>query len=239
MIYFIPYIILFLLLLLGFYRDGGYDSGEISIIAFVSLALIAIAGNQYVKKEKERNAKCKHGTVGALYKYKKCSLCDEEKAREEVLEALIKEEENERIRARQEREHREWLAKIRLPEYLIKMDWKEFERLTCDLFRRMGYEVEETPYSGDSGIDGYLKKDGKTSILQCKRSKGYIGEPILRDLYGTMHATGAHEGYIITTGKVSDQAKLWARNKPIKLIELDELVKLIRAHYSENDIIRH
>lgn len=82
-----------------------------------------------------------------------------------------------------------------------------------------------------------MKKNGVSSILQCKRVKGSVGEPILRDLFGTMNATGAKEGVVATTGKVSIQARTWAENKPIRILELDEIVNLIRTHYREDDIV--
>ena len=45
------------------------------------------------------------------------------------------------------------------------------------------------------------------------------------------------EGVVATTGKVSIQARTWAKNKPIRILELDEIVNLIRTHYREDDIV--
>jgi restriction system protein len=130
----------------------------------------------------------------------------------------------------------DWLAKIRLPQYLLMMDPREFEQLVCLLFRRMGYEAEETPYVGDNGIDGFLYKDDDKFVLQCKRVKGSVGEPILRDLFGAMHATRATQAVVVTTGKVSDQARRWAADKPIRIIELVELQNLIETNF-DDDIV--
>lgn len=98
----------------------------------------------------------------------------------------------------------------------------------------MGYTVRQTPYVADNGVDGYLEKEGKLSVLQCKRVKGAVGEPVLRDLFGTMHAAGAHEGIVVTTGNVSSPAKAWAHKKPIRIIELHELITHIRIYYGED-----
>jgi len=204
-------------------------------IIFVMTVISAILVR---KKERSRaNAPCEHGLPGALYEYKQCPLCEQDKiAREQRAKKLAEEEEAQK-KAAKERAYKEWVAKIRLPEYLINMHPAEFEHLICDLFQRMGYEVEHTQYSGDGGIDGYLRKNGDLSILQCKRVKGSVGEPVLRDLFGTMHDKDAKEGIVATTGNVSAKARAWAENKPIKILELDEIAGYIRTYYREDDVV--
>lgn len=117
------------------------------------------------------------------------------------------------------------------------MDPYKFEQLICSLFRRMGYDVRETPYVGDNGVDGFLYKDNLKLVLQCKRVKGSVGEPVLRDLFGTMHATDSHSAIVVTTGRVSDQARTWANGKPIRIIEFLELQSLIRANFRDGDVV--
>ena len=117
------------------------------------------------------------------------------------------------------------------------MDPFDFEKLCCSLFRKYGYEVELTPKSGDGGIDAFLRKDGDFGILQVKRYKGAVGEPVLRDLYGAMHDKKAKHAVVVTTGKISPSAVKWADNKPIRLIELAELVKLISDSFTEGEVV--
>jgi restriction system protein len=131
------------------------------------------------------------------------------------------------------------LAKIRLPEYLRTIDPREFEELICRLFERMGYQVTRTPYAGDGGVDAYMRRDGCLSILQCKRVRGSVGEPILRDLFGTMHAETASSAFVVTTGKISRQARAWIKEKPIFLMELPELHQLLQKHFTETDVVPH
>lgn len=191
----------------------------------------------WMHRQKYYRAKCRHGVVGALNKFAECRQCLKEerehnhKVQEElaaVLRATLAEE---------ERMRRAFLKKAKTPEYLVQMDPQKFELLMCELFSRCGYEVKNTPYQGDNGIDGLLWKNGKLTILQSKRVKGYVGEPILRDLYGTMHANNAVEGIVATTGKVSLQAKAWARNKPIQVLELPKIVEMLRAKFREDEIV--
>jgi restriction system protein len=117
------------------------------------------------------------------------------------------------------------------------MDPRDFEDLACQLFERLGYEVEPTEYVGDSGADGYLYRGGEKTVMQCKRVKGSVGEPVLRDLFGTMHASGLTSAIVMTTGKVSDQARRWVDGKPIRIIELDELRTLIEENFTANSLV--
>jgi hypothetical protein len=191
-----------------------------------------------------RVAPCTHGIRGAVAEPTLCRECvreRDERNRQAMVAAeqarlAAEQEDARRERERQER-HREYVRKIRLPEHLRSMHPGEFEHLVCDLFRRQGYEAEPTPISGDGGVDGYLRKDGALTVLQCKRVKGSVGEPVLRDLFGTMHGCGAVEGIVVTTGNVSTQARAWANGKPIRTIELDELAVLIRRHYKEDEVV--
>jgi len=191
------------------------------------------------KKEQLRKEiePCQHGTIGAKFDIQKCHMCVSEKNKREADERARKEEKKRQEEDEKRRKYNEFVRKIRLPEYLKTVDPRVFEHIVCELFRRMGYKAAVTAYRGDSGIDGYLEMDGKKSILQCKRVNGAVGESVLRDLYGTMHANAASSAVIVTTGYVSNPAKTWAEGKPIRIIELNELRELIDRHFHENEIV--
>lgn len=180
---------------------------------------------------------CIHGTSRAINNHQLCDQCmiedEKRKAKYAAKEkALIEAEHAERAE-----EYRRHLQKIRLPSYLKKIDPLTFEKLACDLHVRMGYTVESTPYTGDSGADGVMKKNGEKTILQAKRVQGSVGEPILRDLFGTMHSFKAQHGVVVTTGKISKQARKWVADKPIRLIEIEELSSLIRKYFPEDEVV--
>ena len=190
-----------------------------------------------IESSKRKTLPCQHGVVGAASLPEKCPKClIERKKAAERIEAQ-RQEEKQRKDAERAKQYAEWVASIRLPEYLRRMDPAQFERLTCELFRRMGFVVQGTRYVGDNGIDGILERNGQQFILQCKRVKGSVGEPILRDLFGAMHASGAQGAFVVTTGKVSDQARKWAEGKPIEIVELDKLTELISQSFNENDVV--
>ncbi|NLP45272.1 MAG: restriction endonuclease [Peptococcaceae bacterium] len=121
-----------------------------------------------------------------------------------------------------------------------KMSGYDFEELITKLLYHMGFEVEQTSLSGDGGIDivAYSKKSifkGKY-LVQCKRWSEVVGEPVVRDLYGVVLSQNANKGIVITNSYFSENAKIFAENKNIELIDGDTLTTLIRQYlYKDND----
>jgi len=97
----------------------------------------------------------------------------------------------------------------------------DFEKLVGLAFEKSGYIVELTVVTGDHGIDLICKHPDRDEkiIVQCKKYKGTVGEPALRDFYGAIIDSGADKGYFITTGKFTEPAKNWAKFKNIILID--------------------
>jgi restriction system protein len=106
----------------------------------------------------------------------------------------------------------------------------EFEELVAIFFRSFNYRARRVGKTGDHGVDlvVYTKNQGKW-IVQCKRYRSTVGEPVVRDFYGAMHHEAASRGFIMTTGSFTPQAMEWVRGKPITLCDGPRLVKLLRA----------
>lgn len=107
----------------------------------------------------------------------------------------------------------------------------EFEELVCNLLRKMGLDAEQTPLSGDGGVDiiAYSNEPlfrGKY-LIQCKRYSSSVGEPVIRDLYGTVLSQNATKGIVVTNSFFTKQATSFADGKNIELIDGDELGKLL------------
>jgi len=111
---------------------------------------------------------------------------------------------------------------------LLRLTPVEFEKwVKQNVFEKSGWNVEETKVTGDGGIDLVLNKDGEHSIAQCKRFKNTVGEPVLRDFYGTMMSEGVSKGYFVTTGLFSLSAQKFAEEKPIILIDRGILANML------------
>ncbi len=90
-----------------------------------------------------------------------------------------------------------------------------------EAYRRQGYAVEESLAGGaDGGIDLILRKNGQTTLVQCKRWKTQsVGAPVIREMFGLLAHHGAarvivdggemhiewreSDGHVLMTGPVA------------------------------------
>ena len=123
-----------------------------------------------------------------------------------------------------------------LLELLRVMDPSAFERLCQEILSESGFiEVEVTGRSSDGGIDGhgFIRLAGLISfpvVFQCKRYKGSVGAPTIRDFRGAMQGR-ADKGLIMTTGQFTAEAHGEATRDgapPIDLIDGGLLVNKIK-----------
>jgi restriction system protein len=121
-----------------------------------------------------------------------------------------------------------------LLETIMALPFSGFERLAQRLLREAGFQqVSVTGKSGDNGIDGegILAVNPFVSfkvLFQCKRYKGSVGAPVIRDFRGAMLGR-ADKGIILTTGTFTQDAKREARRDgapPVELVDGDKLVAL-------------
>ena len=98
----------------------------------------------------------------------------------------------------------------------------KFEEFVGYLFQQDGYGVQVVGQTGDQGIDIELRKHtihgAERMVVQCKRYEGTVGQPIVREFYGSF-AERATLGYLVTTGIFTQPAKDWAASRPLKLID--------------------
>ena len=111
------------------------------------------------------------------------------------------------------------------------LDWREFEELVGEAYRRLGYSVMENAGTGpDGGVDLVLKKDGNPLLVQCKQWRSWkIGVKVVREMYGIMTAKHASGVIIITSGMFTQEAKSFASGKPIDLVEGKQLAELVSS----------
>ncbi|WP_294373031.1 restriction endonuclease [Pseudacidovorax sp.] len=114
---------------------------------------------------------------------------------------------------------------------LDDMTWKQFEMLVGEGFRQQGYSVQETGGGGgDGGIDLVLRRGRETFFVQCKQWRATrVGVAVAREVYGVMAAKGADGAFIVTSGRFTDDAVAFAEGRNIKLVNGEELRRLIRA----------
>lgn len=111
------------------------------------------------------------------------------------------------------------------------LSWREFEALVAEAYRRIGYTVTRIGGDGpDGGVDLTLRKDGNCLIVQCKQWRAdKVGVQVAREIFGVMTAQRAQGAVIITSGLFTQEAKTFARGKPIDLVEGQQLADLVRS----------
>jgi len=113
---------------------------------------------------------------------------------------------------------------------LRAMNWKQFEMLVGEAFRRQGYRIEETGLGGaDGGVDLRLSKNGKITLVQCKQWRSQrVDVKVVREMYGLLAHHGAGAVKIVAVGDFTPDARRFAQGKPIELIHGEALRTMIR-----------
>jgi restriction system protein len=100
-----------------------------------------------------------------------------------------------------------------------------FEELILESFERRGAKIyRNRKYTGDGGVDGKIKIDGKLVLIQCKRYKGTVRTADVR-LHSTLCKKQRCTGYFIHTGK-TPRASFAIEN--VHIISGKKLVELIQ-----------
>ncbi|OYD26122.1 restriction endonuclease [Oceanimonas baumannii] len=123
------------------------------------------------------------------------------------------------------------------------MSWKEFELLVGQAFRQQGYSVIDGGEHGpDGGVDVQLRKDGQCFFVQCKHWRARsVGVSVVRELYGVMAGAGADGGFVVTSGDFTEEAKTFASDKRLSLIDgkaLDYMLMQTKITLAEEGLKR-
>jgi hypothetical protein len=108
----------------------------------------------------------------------------------------------------------------------------DFEHIVRDLLLRMGYKFISQP-SGDAGVDFVVSHEGvlrnDLMVVVAKRWRTAVGASAVRELAGTLFATKAQSGLLVTTGSFTQEALGVAEKMPITLIDGPNLLQLLRS----------
>ena len=59
--------------------------------------------------------------------------------------------------------------------------------------------------------------------------RAWVGEPVVRDFYGTTLHEKADRGILVTTGTFRNAAREWAKGKPLALEDGEEFLQTWKA----------
>ncbi|MEZ4670187.1 MAG: restriction endonuclease [Anaerolineae bacterium] len=128
---------------------------------------------------------------------------------------------------RLDRQFQKKANQLKKVEDFLTLSPREFEDMIVELYQTAGHVARRIGKAGDHGVDiEVTSKSGEKWVEHCKRWRGSVGEPIVRDFYGVVQHEKADKGIIFTTGKFSSPAYNWARGKPLNLYDGAKLVEL-------------
>lgn len=135
------------------------------------------------------------------------------------------------VRRHKSRELADRVSRSPTTAALNEMTWQQFELLVGEMFRRRGFSVRGNTGAGpDGGIDIVLHRAGEKYLVQCKQWRANrVAVEIVRELYGLMAAQGAAGGFVVTSGRFTDEARRFAEGRNVELIGGESLHQALRA----------
>jgi restriction system protein len=109
---------------------------------------------------------------------------------------------------------------------LRALSWEEFAPLMAEAFRRDGFDV--APLRAP-GADFELRKEGRLAVASCRRwkaSQGGTGP--LKEVLTAMKKAGAQDALFVTAGELSPQARDFAIDNAVQVLDGAALVRLLR-----------
>lgn len=127
-------------------------------------------------------------------------------------------------------DNKKWFQSKTKVEELRRLSPNEFEAYIAELFTALGYKTQVVGGPHDGGVDVEAEKDGKIFYIQCKK---FITQQVpvgaVRDFYGAIaNKLTSAEGYFITTNIFTLEAKKFAEDKPIELIDQYKLLDYMK-----------
>jgi stress response protein SCP2 len=117
---------------------------------------------------------------------------------------------------------------------LATIDPYEFERLITELAQAMGYTAYQTPRSHDHGVDVYVESRdtlaGGRIVISAKRYSHTVGPDHVRALNTVISDQGAIKGILVTTSSFGPESHRIARDKPLDLIDGEQLREWLREY---------
>ncbi len=106
----------------------------------------------------------------------------------------------------------------------------EFEELLQRLFVAMGYSATLTPAGKDQGADLVIVKSGRKEVVQAKRYAATVGNAAVQEAVASIQYYEADGAVVVTTSSFTRDAAALARANSVRLIDGEELERLLREY---------
>lgn len=187
------------------------------------------------------SARAKHslGSISTLFAVSADTLRELEKASTGTCPAAEEEPEEENSSEVREATAEDGIERIK--DRVLQLSWDDMEYLVAGVLRSMGYKTSMTSRGSDGGRDIIASPDGlglesPRIVVEVKHRKEAMSAPTLRSFIGGLRNTDS--GLYVSTGGFTKEAAYEADRAlmPIKLLNLDQLVRLIVDNYDNADM---
>jgi hypothetical protein len=115
-----------------------------------------------------------------------------------------------------------------------RIDGYEFERVLKELFKKMGYQVIQTPLSNDQGADLIVEKFGVKTVIQAKNWQDNVTNKGVQEVYAAIKHYDAQKAMVISSSGFTQSARELARSNDVTLWDRS----ILTAMLDENPIYR-
>ncbi len=107
------------------------------------------------------------------------------------------------------------------------MNGYDFEDLVAQLFKRNGYVIKQTSYSGDQGVDVIAQKNDEFIAIQVKRYSSKVDNSAIQQVVaGAMHY-GCNKKMVITNNFFTTSAEILAVTNKVILWDRTKLIEVL------------
>jgi restriction system protein len=137
-------------------------------------------------------------------------------------------------------ESAEDLARERVKDAVIRLNWEEMQELVAGILRAMGYRTQVSAVGSDRGRDIIASPDGfgfenPRIVVEVKHRNGQMGSGEVRKFLGGRHKDD--RGLFVSTGGFTREARYEADRAavPLMLWTLDDIVRTLYEYYETTD----
>ena len=109
-----------------------------------------------------------------------------------------------------------------------RMKGHDFEEFMKEVYKALGYKVEQTKKSGDQGIDLIIKKHFKKIGIQLKRYSKPVGNSAVQEAVAGKKYYKLDRVCVLTNRDFTKSAKELAKANKVELLSRDDLKILLK-----------
>lgn len=134
----------------------------------------------------------------------------------------------------EQEKHFKRVSYVRSAPQFAFMSPEDFEFYVGKIYKELGYKVEVTKQTGDSGIDIILTSRGTTTAVQVKRYlAGNVGRPDVQRLVGAS-LNKFDKMIFVTTSSYSPEAVEYAASHGVELVDGKSVAEMSEKVFGKN-----